>query len=263
MLSDRKRGLLLFLTLSLSIITAITGLRGQDQKIPTSTAQARDDDERYGPVADFAASEPADPSERAKRRSAGRRYNGRHLKEDPRVDESLLIDEWLYRLPAFPVALSDAVLIVEVTEAHAYMSNDRARVYTEFTVRVNETLKDKQAAIKADSTLVTKREGGRIRFPSGYILRYGLEYQGMPKVGRRYLIFIRRNEPEENPYILTGYELHAGRVFPLDGVHQHAGAGKLKQFTDYQGADENTFLDAVRSAIAQPQQVSPGEGQER
>jgi hypothetical protein len=249
MLSGGKRGLLLFLTLIVSIVIAIMGLHGQAQKNPTSVTQATDD-ERYGPIADFAAPEPADPSARAKRRSEGRRYDGRRLKEDPRVDESLLIDEWLYRLPAFPVALSDAVLIIEVTEAHAYMSNDKAGVYTEFTVRVNEALKDKQAAINVGSTLVTKREGGRIRFPSGHILRYGLEYQGMPKVGRRYLIFIRRNEPDETPYILTGYELRAGQVFPLDGVHQHAGAGKLKQFTDYQGADENTFLETVRGVIA-------------
>jgi len=262
MLSDRKRGLLLFLTLLVSIGTAITGLRGQAQKIPPAEAQARDD-ERYGPIADFAAPEPADPNARAKRRSEGSRHNGRHLKEDPRVDETLLVDEWLYRLPAFPVGLSDAVLIVEVTEAQAYMSTDKAGVYTEFTVHVNEVLKDKQAAIDVGSTLVTKREGGRIRFPSGYILRYGLEYQGMPRVGRRYLIFIRRNDPEETPYILTGYGLRGHHMFPLDGTHQHEGAGQLKQFTDYQGADEAAFLDAVRSAIAQPQQASPDEARER
>lgn len=257
-MSNRRSFLVLSIVLILSIVTTIASLRGQSQK--TSNSAAREwDDESYGPISDYSAPEPSDPKERSKRQAESRRYNGRHLKEDARVEESLLIDEWLYRLPALPVTLSDAVLIAEVADAQAYMSDDKAGVYTEFTVRVAEVLKDNQASVSVGSLLVTKREGGRIRFPSGHILRYGLEYQGMPRVGKRYLFFIRRNDAEENPYILTGYELRAGHVFPLDGVHQHRGAGKLMQFTAYENADESVFLNAVRDAIAAPLPASPGE----
>ncbi|HEX8137651.1 MAG TPA: hypothetical protein VF544_08685 [Pyrinomonadaceae bacterium] len=52
-------------------------------------AQATDD-EHYGPIADFAAPEPADPSARARRRSEGKRYDGRRLKEDPVWDVFLI-----------------------------------------------------------------------------------------------------------------------------------------------------------------------------
>jgi hypothetical protein len=89
MLSGGKRGLLLCLTLIVSIVIAITGLRGQAQKNPASVAQATDD-EHYGPIADFAAPEPADPSARARRRSEGKRYDGRRLKEDPVWDVFLI-----------------------------------------------------------------------------------------------------------------------------------------------------------------------------
>lgn len=254
--SYRKSFLLLSIVLILSIVTTIASLRGQNQKTSNSAVRERDD-ESYGPIADYSAPEPSAPKDRSKRQAESSRYNGRHLKEDSRVEESLLVDEWLYRLPAFPVTLSDAVLIADVADAQAYMSDDKTGVYTEFTVRVAEVLNDNQASISVGSLLVTKREGGRIRFPSGHILRYGLEYQGMPRVGKRYLFFIRRNDSEENPYILTGYELRAGHVFPLDGVHQHRGAGKLTQFTAYEGADENAFLNAVRNAIAAPLPALP------
>jgi hypothetical protein len=256
MLSYRKSFFVLSSVLLLSIVTIIAPLRGQNPQ--TADAIVRDwDDESYGPIGDYSAPEPSAPKDRNKRYSESRRYNGRHLKEDPKVEESLLVDEWLHRLPAFPVTLSDAVLIADVADAQAYMSNDKTGIYTEFTVRIAEVLKDHQAAISVGSMLVTKREGGRIRFPSGHILRYGLEYQGMPRVGKRYVFFIRRNDPEETPYILTGYELRAGHVFPLDGVHQHRGVGKLTQFTAYENADEKTFLNAVRAAIAAPLPISP------
>lgn len=245
---NRRSLLLLSTVLLFSIVTTIASLHGQSKK--NSGPVVREwDDESYGPIADYSAPEPADPKERNKRQYESRRYNGRHLKEDPRAEESLLIDEWLYRLPAFPATLSDAVIIADVAGAQAYMSDDKAGVYTEFTVRVAEVLKDNQASISVGSLLVTKREGGRIRFPSGHVLRYGLEYQGMPRAGRRYLFFIRRNEADDNPYILTGYEMRAGHVFPLDGVHQHRDAGKLNQFTAYENADESAFLNAVRDAI--------------
>jgi hypothetical protein len=247
MLSHRSL-LVLSTVLLLSSVTPIASLHGQGQKNSGSVVRGWDD-ESYGPIVDYSAPEPSDPKERSKRQYESRRFNGRHLKEDSRVEESLLVDEWLYRLPAFPVTLSDAVLIAEVTDARAYMSEDKAGVYTEFTLRVAEVLKDNQASFSAGSLLVTKREGGRIRFPSGHVLRYGLEYQGMPRAGRRYVFFIRRNEADENPYILTGYELRAGHVFPLDGVHQHRDAGKLTQFTAYENADESAFLNAVRDAV--------------
>lgn len=179
MLSHRNL-LVLSAVLLLSIVTTIASLHGQSQKNSDPVVHQWDD-ESYGPIADYSAPEPSDPKERNKRQYESRRFNGRHLKEDPRVEESLLVDEWLYRLPAFPVTLSDAVIIADVADAQAYMSDDKAGVYTEFTVRVAEVLKDNQASIGVGSLLVTKREGGRIRFPSGHILRYGLEYQGMPR----------------------------------------------------------------------------------
>jgi hypothetical protein len=42
---------------------------------------------------------------------------------------------------ALPTHISNAVVIGEVTDAKAYLSEDRTSVYSEFTIRVGEVLK--------------------------------------------------------------------------------------------------------------------------
>jgi hypothetical protein len=75
----------------------------------------------------------------------------------------------------------------------------------------------------------------------------------VPRIGHRYLFFLRYTGQGEVPYILTAYELRAGRVFPLDGLDEaNSKVGNiLPQFAAYENADENVFLNEVRNAIAQ------------
>ena len=255
----RHRSLLVLSTvLLLSIVTTLASLHGQSKKNSGSVVRQWDD-ESYGPIVDYSAPEPSDPKERSKRQYESRRYNGRHLKEDYRVEESTLISEggWI---PAIPLAFSHVVLIGEVTDAQAYMAEDKKGVYSEFTILVDEVLRgESQSSLAHGDTVVTEREGGRVRFESGHILRYSVDRQSMPRKGRRYVLFLRRNDQAENLYIVTGYELRAGTVFPLDGVNVPQGASKLPQFAAYENADETEFLDAVREAIKQSQPPSSGE----
>ena len=257
MLSHRSF-LVLSIVLILSIVTTIASLRGQSQKNSDSAVREWDD-ESYGPIADYSASEPSNPTERAKRQNKSRRYNGRHLKEDYRVEESTLISEggWI---PAIPLAFSHVVLIGEVTDAQAYMAEDKKGVYSEFTILVDEVLRgESQSSLAHGDTVVTEREGGRVRFESGHVVRYSVDRQRMPRKGRRYVLFLRRNDQAENLYIVTGYELRGGKVLPLDGVNVPEGASKLPQFAAYENAGETEFLDAVREAIKQSQPASSGE----
>jgi hypothetical protein len=256
-----KKYLFLFsLTLILSSVTVITTLRGHSLKGAAYSTQERDD-ESYGPLADYSASGPADPKERTKRENKSRRYNGRRLKEDYRVNDSTLISEG-GSIPVIPLAFSHVVLIGEVTDAQAYMSSDKKGVYSEFTILVDEVLRgENQASLTHGDTVVTEREGGRVRFESGHIIRYSIDRQSMPRKGRRYVLFLRRTGQAENLYIVTGYELRGGKVFPLDGVNVAQGASKLPQFAAYENADEIEFLDAVRNAIKQSQPAPSGEAQ--
>jgi hypothetical protein len=161
------------------------------------------------------------------------------------------------QVPAFPTESSDAVVIGETVDAQAYLSNDKSGVYTEFTVRVDEILKnDSTVPLAVGETVAAQREGGRVRFPSGRIQQYITHYQHMPRAGRRYVFFLKRNDDGQAYYIRTGYELRAGRVMPLDGVNMNKGASEIPQFAAYKDADEATFLRAVRAAVAKSLQAS-------
>lgn len=237
--------------------TRIAVLRRQDQ--PASTPTAQEVAEANHTPADYAASEPADPQKRAQRRARGKRYDRQAwVKEpSPTTGDAGRYDRWMHRVPSFPVATSDAVVIGEITDAQAYLSTDKTGVYTEFNVRVDEVLKgNNTSSLTLGSPLAAQREGGRVRFPSGRIQRYKPHFQGTPRVGSRYVLFLKRNDDEQSYFIWTGYELRAGRVHPLDGVDLPGGATELPQFAAYKDTDEAAFMSDLRAAITNPSQAS-------
>jgi hypothetical protein len=249
----RNYFLLLSLSIILSFVSVVASLRGREQNGMASSQRVVDVNEE--PIADYQTPEPQDERALAKKRAK----NGRFPKG--RLDESLCSREvmifggaWLDRLPAIPVALSDSILIGTVQDAQAYLSSDKTGLYSEFTFSIEEVFKNSRPMpLAVGSTVAGEREGGRVRYPSGCIRRYKFHRQGMPRVNRRYLIFLRHPDQGEVPYILTAYELRAGRVFPLDGLDEgNSKAGNiLPQFAAYENDDESAFLTAVRNAIAQ------------
>ncbi len=141
-------------------------------------------------------------------------------------------------LPALPVAQSDVVVVGQVTEAESFLSADRTGVYSEFTVQIGEVLKDDgESRIAPGSSLAAQRAGGQVRFPSGRSHLYSVSNELMPQVGRRYLLFLTKQEEGQAFHILTGYELDNGTVLPLD---------RHEQFRGLQGKEEVSLLDAVR-----------------
>jgi hypothetical protein len=88
-------------------------------------------------------------------------------------------------------------------------------------------------------SIIAEREGASVRLPDGRVIRYEIAYQGMPQVGRQYVLFLKY-EPQGADYrIITGYELRKGRVSPLD---------KADHFATYSNLREETFLNEVREA---------------
>jgi hypothetical protein len=246
--------LLLLLSLILSFVTVITALRGRAQNHSTASGRGVVNVNEE-PVADYETPEPKDEKTRAKKEAK----NGRFPKG--RLDEALCSSEvviyggaWLDRLPAFPVALSDSIVIGTVKGAQAYLSSDKTGLFSEFSFSVEEVLKNSsRTPLNVGSTIAGEREGGRVRYPSGCTRRYKFHRQSMPRLNRRYLFFLRRTGQGEVPYILTAYELRAGHVFPLDGLAEaNSKVGDmLPQFAAYDNAEENGFLNEVRNAIAQ------------
>lgn len=69
----------------------------------------------------------------------------------------------------------------------------------------------------------------------------------MPRVGVRYIFFLKSSEFENDYSIVTAYELKGGRVYPLDGYRNYQKTVR-PPFDAYEGRDEKSFLGDVRTA---------------
>ena len=244
-----KKTLALFgAILIVSLVTVVTALRTQDNPEQRNTT----DDQL--PVVDYAVPNSANPEERVKRHKRSKRYDNSALVVEPQKPGGSIIsiDHTVGQMPALPVNLSDAVVIGDVTDAHAYLSNDKTGVYTEFTIGVDEIVKDTTGSLQLGSSISAQRIGGRVRFPSGLVQNYGISYLGMPRTHRRYVLFLKKYDDSDAFTIVTAYELRAGEAHPLDGVNLARGAGELPQFARYKGMDETKFLNRIRTASVGP-----------
>lgn len=228
-----------------------SGHLGQDAA--RNSRKRKYEDPRW-PIIDYDFPESTDPEERQRRKAKNARYNKQHLVSTPSpVSESgemNLVNDWEVGFPALPAERSSVVLIGEISNARAHLSEDKSGIYSEFTVRIERVLKNETVSpIAPGSSVSVERTGGRIRLASGHIHQYGVAHQGMPRVGGRYLLFLS-GEEESGFHILTGYELREGRVTPLDGVDPADGS-KLPQFAAHEGGHEAEFLTRVESILAQ------------
>ena len=194
------------------------------------------------PTVDYQAPELSSPKESSIRQSRSNRYDDSlmHVKElPPNVDQLPLNSHFWWALSSIPARQSDAIIVGEVNDAQAQLSNDKTGVYSEFTIRVEQTLKA-PAGINPTS-IVAERPGGGVRFPSGRIVRYEIHNQGMPTIGGRYLLFLRFNSEGDDYSVLTGYEFINGSIVPLDRIEG--------LFTKYEGWSETALLDLVTTTI--------------
>lgn len=215
-----------------------------------------------GPILDYDTynlSALTESKERELRRARSSRYDDREpwpLGNFPaEMTEYSISSHWEIGLPALPTAQSDAIILGDVINAQAYLSNDKSGVYSEFIINVRQIFKDYIGeSLKPDAILIAEREGGVARFQNGRILRYKVWKQGLPRPGSKYVFFLKRNEQGQDYLIITAYELRNGHVFPLDGADIKEEDGKL-QFAVYEGSVEERFLDAMRQAIINPPKV--------
>ena len=213
--------------------------RSQEQKPQGTNHQSRPLDENRFPIADYAAPEPSDPSERLKRQAKGKKYDKAQWNIYPNTQSSMARTHALDpNLPALPVAKSSAVIVGQITDAKAYLSNDKTGVYSVFTVQVHEVIKNSSPlSLSTGSSIDVERDGGRVRFPNGRTLIYVAT--NMPQVGLRYVLFLTNAQSQSDFQILTGYELREGKVYPLDD---------LPNLHSYENADDTIFLNQLRTA---------------
>lgn len=217
------------------------------------------------PAADFEAAESPDPEKRARRRAKNKVYNdpngNKFDASNPVIGASS--NDWEWGLEStLPVGQSSAVVVGKVTDAQAFVSEDKANVYSEYAVQVESVIKNFDGdQLRAGDTVVAERQGGRVRLPGGGVSGLFISGQNAPQVGRRYVLFLGYNKNDSNGlgaagqaelsrHVLTGYELRGGKVFPLDNP------GGLS-FAEHAGKDEAAFISEVRRLLAAAPQVSP------
>ena len=214
--------------------------------------QERNKDNNQVPVTEYATEMLRNESD-----FTGCSQKGRgEIKELPsNVDELPVISHWWVGLSALPVAQSDIVIIGEITDAQAHLSNDKTNVFSEFTLKVEETLKQSQRSIAIGDSIITVRCGGGVKFPSGKTQYYRLAHQGLPSIGSRYVLFLTDNNKRLS--ILTGYELTEDRVIPLDKEESKAQKTQLP-FSISQEVDVNTFLNNLRQVTSSTKKKRDG-----
>ncbi len=232
---------------------SILGAVGNPVKLSAQDVRQQKDKKSDAPVLDYEAEIRKAVSTERKGKSAS--FNGRgnysskiRIAELPQGAEILPTNShWWIDLSALPVSQSDVVVLGEVVDAEAHLSDDRTGIYSEFSIQVSDVFKDTAGLLSAGSTISANRIGGGVKFASGKIQEYRFRRQGMPLKGNRYVLFLKREESGDFT-ILTGYKLSNGRVAPLDGEDSDDPRAALP-FARYKGADESQLLQDLWVAV--------------
>lgn len=237
----------MLLALVMVIGTALAFTATKRVSTPTASAQQQDqakwkareeEKKKQFPIADFNEAEPTDPLKRAQQKQKQKRKNGlRLVMQNPEPDSGggLFLPHNQFDFPGLPVEQSAVIVIGDVLQAEAHLSEDKTGVFSEFTIRLIDVL-------KADSSLpgsemIVERLGGYVRYPDGRKLLYRVGTGGMPRIGARYLFFLKPT-PELDYSILTAYEFGDKGVIALD---------PSAQFEKY----ERYAPDALRSLVVE------------
>lgn len=214
--------------------------RAQNQQDQAKWKAREEEKKKHFPTAEFNEAEPTDPLKRAQRKQKQKRKNGVglvSLNPEPEMGGGLIVPHNQFNFPGLPVEQSPVIVIGDVLQSEAHLSEDKLGVYSEFTIRLVEVIKA-EASLPA-SEMIVERLGGYVRYPDGRKLLYRVGTGGMPRVGARYLFFLKAT-PELDFSILTAYEFGDKGVIALD---------PSPQFEKYEGDSPNALRSLVVEAV--------------
>lgn len=232
----------LVMTLSVTVFRSQGGPARPAQKGDASKKPIDHEElvERY-PTADFDEVPPTDQTKRAALKQRQARYNDVAFGTPGPEDEAVAyIPEGRFDFPALPVNESDVIVVGQVAGSSAHMSENKKNVFSEFEIRVDEVFKGNNV-VTLSSMIIVERLGGYLKRPNGPKALLFIPGYGMPEVGTRNVFFLKNLSPGFS--IVTAYELNPHGVVALD---------QSKQFLQFNGQSEATFLTALREAIPTP-----------
>lgn len=233
------------------------GARSQGNKQnqgKTDAALAKQIDDDATPIVDLQSPDNSDRVDKNNRRMKNARYD--HSGDDKtrpnifNIHGAVGEPEWRAGYSDIPVATSDLIVEAVVSESHAFLSNDRTGIYSEFTLLVAKPAKlTTGSGVNVNDRIVGERFGGRIKYPSGQIARFRIGRQGTPIIGKRYLFFLAKLD-QDTYNILTAYEIQGDTVSPLDGSRIELGGRQgASIFDKHSGETLDSFLAEVDKAI--------------
>lgn len=196
------------------------------------------------PFFDFTQSERMpDTEERSLRNIHFDKSSERKIVEDSRIKEITQAESWVESLPAIPVGKSDVIISCSVTNAEAYLSQNKSGVYSEFQVKITEILysSDSARALNAEQVITVNREGGSVRFPSGHVQTYRLSGTGALEKNGSYIVFLRIADSLKGYMLLTAYKYENEKVYPIDN---------LLNAESYHGKSYSEFVKEINLAVS-------------
>ena len=107
-------------------------------------------------------------------------------------------------------------------------------------------------AIKGGSQLAIERMGGRVQYPSGEMSSVLVAGFGVPRIGSRYVLFLKLNVQDKSYTLVTGYELRLGRVYALD-----TSTSSETDFSIYNNSDETQLLKDLQRTLTDVRTIVP------
>ncbi len=272
MLVRSKIGIsLIITTIAATSTISIIHSQKRDNSNSQSTNKQQDDgkalikkiEENGDPIADYNSSESYNAQENNLRKKRKAKHNLKSPDLKPGDAKRFELNDnsqpinvggpWIGspKRSALPITQDDFIVVGEVIDAQAFLSDDKTSIFSEFNFKVEDVLKQNaEHPVSINEVITTERAGGKVKLPSGKILHRLAEGYPMPKVGKRYLMFLKYDKETDSSYIMTGYKLEAGKVTPLDGIGlDEQIVQSLENYQQYKDVDEDFFLNTVRNAI--------------
>jgi hypothetical protein len=245
-MTNQKLTLVSILLLSLFLMATLATFRQQAQDKSQSQQKETDKSDENFPLVSLDTSNQAQRLDETRKMRNEKFDNSRWVKQT--VYEGVAsvgrMSHWQLGLPALPVQKSDVVAVGVVKSAEAFLSNNQTGVYSEFSVLVDSLVKDNQSKpIESGANIVVQRAGGRVRYPTGQIVKYSVSGQEMPRLNGKYVFFLGYDKQREVYRIITAYEVSYGKVTALDGKRKDRKSGFV--FSQYDGVEERQFMNEL------------------
>ncbi|MGZ8843953.1 MAG: hypothetical protein ACXW18_09850 [Pyrinomonadaceae bacterium] len=252
-------------TLLVGLLVALSGVTNQN---PTAAGQvpfgqsAKQLEDAAAPTVDFDNPTPVDRIDKGARKLKNARYDKYGVvprNPPPQVSEAIGEPELRASdvLSDLPADKSQLVVEAIVSESRAFLSENKAGVYSEFTIIVSKILNAAPGlSVNPGDKIVAERFGGKVKYPSGQVIRFRYAGQGVPMVGKGYLFFLSKVD-QDNYKLLTAYEIQGNKIHALDSSRVELRGQGHTIFDKHNGEDLETFMVKVRKAIDR----FPGVGQ--